>query len=445
MKRGLVFGGGGAKGAYEIGVWKALRELNISIDAVCGTSIGALNGCLFAQNDYEKALSIWEHLKPETVIEQGINLDMDFELLMSQKEQIDHFLETVIKDKRVDVSPFKELIATSLNEEKLYNSNIDFGLCTLNISKRTPVLITKEEMKDGNVAEYLYASAACFPVFPFGEINGDKYVDGGYYDNLPIQLAAKMGCDSFIAVSLNQKEIDEEHLSFKNLIVIQPYHSITSFLNFSEAASLANIQMGYLDCMKRFKRYKGFSYTFYSETIQQNIRLFSEFRKKYTETFSKTNQFISQKQKPIASYKKYFRNYFYNYDYISLVDIVIRCVELVGEVFMFDYTQIYNFNEFIEMLLATFDEYEKYFDKNFEKETLFEKNISNVYDLLSLVNQQMVIVFLYKLLLHEKGRMNPLLHAWNFVHEREVLCAFFLYYLKTDSFWDREGNLIKYQ
>lgn len=46
MKRALVLGGGGAKGAYEIGVWKALNELGEQFDLVCGTSIGALIGAM---------------------------------------------------------------------------------------------------------------------------------------------------------------------------------------------------------------------------------------------------------------------------------------------------------------------------------------------------------------------------------------------------------------
>lgn len=40
MKTGLVLGGGGSRGAYEIGVWQALRELGIGIDVVTGTSVG---------------------------------------------------------------------------------------------------------------------------------------------------------------------------------------------------------------------------------------------------------------------------------------------------------------------------------------------------------------------------------------------------------------------
>ena len=85
MKRVLVFGGGGSKGAYEIGVWKALDELGLHFDAVCGTSIGALIGTMYVQQDYDKLVELWEKIDVEDVIASGINLDFDMDLLMSQK------------------------------------------------------------------------------------------------------------------------------------------------------------------------------------------------------------------------------------------------------------------------------------------------------------------------------------------------------------------------
>ncbi len=67
---GLVFSGGGAKGAYEIGVWKALRELHLEhlITAVSGTSVGSLNAVLFAQGDYEKAEEIWSNISMQQIL-----------------------------------------------------------------------------------------------------------------------------------------------------------------------------------------------------------------------------------------------------------------------------------------------------------------------------------------------------------------------------------------
>ncbi len=69
---GVVLQGGGTKGSYHIGVWKALRELGIEIGAVTGTSIGgALNGGAFiAQNMYDEALKVWENINSMTLLMQ---------------------------------------------------------------------------------------------------------------------------------------------------------------------------------------------------------------------------------------------------------------------------------------------------------------------------------------------------------------------------------------
>ena len=61
-KVGIVLSGGGARGSYQIGVWKALNKLKIKYDVVTGTSVGALNGLLFVQKDYKKAYKIWKNI-----------------------------------------------------------------------------------------------------------------------------------------------------------------------------------------------------------------------------------------------------------------------------------------------------------------------------------------------------------------------------------------------
>lgn len=67
---GLVFAGGGGKGAYQIGVWRALQELKIdtNISAVSGTSVGALNAALFSQGVLETAQHVWEGLRPGQIL-----------------------------------------------------------------------------------------------------------------------------------------------------------------------------------------------------------------------------------------------------------------------------------------------------------------------------------------------------------------------------------------
>lgn len=70
MKMGLVLSGGGGKGAYELGVWKALKELKIDkyIEVFSGTSIGAFNAVLFAQNNMKDAEALWEEVTIDKLI-----------------------------------------------------------------------------------------------------------------------------------------------------------------------------------------------------------------------------------------------------------------------------------------------------------------------------------------------------------------------------------------
>ena len=79
--RAVVLSGGGSKGSYEIGVWKALRKMHIKYDIVTGTSIGALNGALMTQNTYFKALYIWNKLSLQYLFEQEPKNDTKIDIL----------------------------------------------------------------------------------------------------------------------------------------------------------------------------------------------------------------------------------------------------------------------------------------------------------------------------------------------------------------------------
>ena len=79
--RALVLSGGGAKGSYQIGVWKALRKLNMKFDIITGTSSGALNGALMTQNSYGQAKKIWKKINNgvlfgDNVIESNKDIDI---------------------------------------------------------------------------------------------------------------------------------------------------------------------------------------------------------------------------------------------------------------------------------------------------------------------------------------------------------------------------------
>ena len=67
--RALVLAGGGAKGSYQIGVWRALQELNWHPAIITGASVGTLNGCMFAMGKDKEAEELWRSLEIHDVLD----------------------------------------------------------------------------------------------------------------------------------------------------------------------------------------------------------------------------------------------------------------------------------------------------------------------------------------------------------------------------------------
>ena len=102
---GLVLDGGGARGAYQIGAWKALKEAGIRINAVAGTSVGALNGALICMDDVEKAEQIWRDIAFSQVM--GVD-DTWMEELFNGEHRFGDILSEALRllgEGGVDVSP----------------------------------------------------------------------------------------------------------------------------------------------------------------------------------------------------------------------------------------------------------------------------------------------------------------------------------------------------
>ena len=68
-RKALVLAGGGARGSYQVGVWRALTELGWKPDLITGTSVGSLNGAMFALDLYETARDMWLSIRSQDVME----------------------------------------------------------------------------------------------------------------------------------------------------------------------------------------------------------------------------------------------------------------------------------------------------------------------------------------------------------------------------------------
>lgn len=262
---GIVLQGGGTKGSYHIGVWKALRELNIEIGAVTGTSIGALNGAFIAQNMFEEALEVWENIKVNDVLDADQEVYKDFmnlDLDLDKADRYFAYFRRVVQDKGFDTGPLRELIESHLDESVLRMSGIDFGLVTVSLTDMKPLELFVEDIPKGKLTEYLLASSF-LPGFKPQELDGKRFLDGGMYDNLPINLIAQKGYKDIIAVEMDSMGLKQKVKdNALNITRISPSGDVGMMLQFDPDLSKRNIEMGYLDTMKTFGRYEGIKYYF---------------------------------------------------------------------------------------------------------------------------------------------------------------------------------------
>lgn len=274
---GLVLQGGGAKGGYHIGVWKALRELGIEIGAVTGTSVGALNGAFIAQNKYDRAYEIWHNMDPRLVISDEPELYHELvtkNYSLKNSSQYYDFMKKIIIQKGLDVSPLKELIANEVDEGLLRSSDVDFGLVTVDLTNWKAVEVFIDDIEEGKIGDYMLASAF-LPGFKPQMIDGKRFLDGGFYDNLPINLISRRGYTEIVAVELGAmgrvQNVKDKKLNIRRIV---PSGDTGSLLEFDMVRSRDNLKMGYYDTMRSYGRLQGSFY--YLTDIPDEIHFYNQ-------------------------------------------------------------------------------------------------------------------------------------------------------------------------
>ncbi len=260
-KIGIVLEGGGAKGAYQLGAWKAIRDLNIDYDGVVGTSIGAINAAAMVFADYEEVIQIWKNIKLSKLF--TYTEDMDKEDLQRKiisfgeiRKDVDKFLNEFTERKGIDIKPILNLIKENINEELIRNSGKDFGITTYCLSDKRPLELFKEDIPQGMMAEYIFAS--CYlPIFNAQKINGKYYIDGGYFNNLPINMLVENGYKTIISIRLRPEKYDYSKYKDINIVDICPNEYLSGTLEISKKRSIWMIKQGYVDAYRKlYKRNK---------------------------------------------------------------------------------------------------------------------------------------------------------------------------------------------
>lgn len=364
---GLVLAGGGTKGAYEVGAWKALKEMNINITAITGASIGAINAALMIQDDFDKLLNIYNTIKVENIVDVKKDKLRNKINVLSPKNVVPLATEYV-KLKGFDNKPLRKMMEKHLDIDKIYESDIDFGMTTYSRKTKTPLEVFKEDIPKEEFIEYLLATA-CFPIFKEQKIGDNEYVDGGYYDNVPINMLTKKGYKNIIVIDISNEGIKRK-IKNKNtyLKIIRSNEDLGGTFEFDKERMQKNMTMGYLDTLKAFNKLQGHSYYF---------------------TISEFNKLVS----------------IFNLN-------TLYGLEYAAKIYNIDKYQIYTAEEFLDLIMKKHEIYQTEYNK-FRKVFNFKRIVSQYKLVMRVITKGFGLCFFMDMLSSEpKFRTNKLLNKF---------------------------------
>ncbi|HSF48725.1 MAG TPA: FAD-dependent oxidoreductase, partial [Burkholderiales bacterium] len=203
----LILQGGGALGAFECGVVKALEERGIHPDLVAGVSVGAFNAAIIAGNPRNATGALeafWRELSLDTPDALSEELRRALSSLQSLAYGAPNFFrprwfQPVLSFAELpaywtsfyDPSPLKITLGKYVAFDKLTDSPVRLVLTAVDVE--TGELTTFDSYVDDITPEHILASGSLPPGFPWTTIDGKHYWDGGLVSNSPLDQVVELG------------------------------------------------------------------------------------------------------------------------------------------------------------------------------------------------------------------------------------------------------------
>ncbi len=422
MKRAVVLGGGGSRGSYQIGVWQGIRELELEYQIVTGTSVGALNGALMVQGDYERAKEIWSRISLKDVLDIDLT-DLDLKKKDHRKQLFNIFFKEKAEKWGADLNALSHTMDNYISEEAFFASGVDFALMTVKYPSFKPVPVFKGDIPPGMLKDYLLASAALFPAFQAQKVGKDIYIDGGYYDNMPVNLALDMGAQEVLAVDLRAfGKIQRVKRTKAFIKYIRPYNPLGTLLSFNETLAKRNMRLGYLDTLKALGHLEGIGFSFYlgeskknpqelGEAFKEGLRLLDDSKKTPLSRLA-----VARVCKLLGLNKN-------KGDYLELLP---WGAQYAGEIFNLEDTKIYFYQEYNYRLLDSYKEFIKKWEQLMPGPGIF--NSGEIKDKLALLDKRAVSAFLVWLINQvDEGKIPAWdLQALAFAFGKETAAALYI-------------------
>jgi NTE family protein len=185
----FVLGGGGVLGANEVGMLQALSEHGIRPDLVLGTSVGAINGALYAaQPEHpEELAALWQSMSGSEVFGG------------SAGQRVRHLarLPTALHGN----DALRTLLHSRLGDRTFADLSIPFECCAASIERAA-----EHWFSDGPLVDAILASSAVPGLFPAVQIGGENFLDGGLVNSIPVGRAIERGARTVYVLQVGRIE-----------------------------------------------------------------------------------------------------------------------------------------------------------------------------------------------------------------------------------------------
>jgi NTE family protein len=209
-------------------------------------------------DDLKKAEELWENIAYSKVMDVDDDImTRSFQGTLEITEELKQYMKLFV-DGGADITPLKNLIAENIDEQYIRNGKINFYLLTFSISDMEELDLDMKEVDEGLMQDLLLASAY-LPVFKNEKLHGKTYMDGGMFNNVPLESLVKRGYKDIIMLRIfgigreKKVKIPED----VNIVSVAPRVDLGSILEFDSTKSKRNMKIGYYDAMRFLYGLKG--------------------------------------------------------------------------------------------------------------------------------------------------------------------------------------------
>lgn len=319
---GIAFAGGSVRGAYEIGAYYAFKKCHIKIDGFVGTSIGSFNAAMLAAGRDRQLLKFWQNVD----VAEMLKLDEKLVTALNDKNIKDTVLgiKQIVTNKGVSTIGLKEILEKLDIEKDIRKSKKDFGLVTVKLKPLKALRLFKEDIPEGKMNEFILGS--CYhPIFKLEKIIDDAYyIDGGFYDAMPVNMLLEKNYDKIYAIDLRAIGIMHKIKDKSRTVVIKPSHPLGSQFTIDKKKINDNIKLGYYDTLKVLKNLDGHKYIFKKLPDSYYVNLIKKVTPKQLEEMMKFFKKKNAKALVIAVVEYFMAKNDYEYRKVYNIKHVIR-------------------------------------------------------------------------------------------------------------------------